>query len=86
LLEGANAGGEGGAGSFYGFRVFDFGDEGGAYYRGVGEAAEDRDVAGEGDAEAYRDGKLRDGAGAANERGEIVGERVLGAGYSGPRD
>src|SRR5712664_4483298 len=86
LLEGADSGGEGGAGGFYGFCVFNFRDEGGTDYGGVGEAAEDGNVAGEGDAETYRDGELRDGAGAANECGEIVGESVFGAGYAGAGD
>ena len=66
MLEGADAGGEGGAGGFYGFCVFNFGDERGADYGGIGETTEDGDVAREGDAEAYGDGELRDGAGAAD--------------------
>jgi len=57
---------EGGAGGFHGFCVFDFGDERGADYGGVGQAAEDGNVAGEGDAKTYRDGKLGDGASAAD--------------------
>jgi hypothetical protein len=36
LFERADSLGEGGAGSFDGFCVFDFGDERGADYRGVG--------------------------------------------------
>src|SRR5260370_12788914 len=38
------------------------------------------------DAEAHGDGKLRDAAGAAQERGEIVGQRILRAGDAGAGD
>jgi hypothetical protein len=72
LLEGTNTRGECGSGCLHGFSTFDFGDEGGADYGGVRETTEDGNVAGEGDAEAYGDGELRDGASTANERGEIV--------------
>jgi hypothetical protein len=72
LLQGADTGGEGGAGGVDRFCVFYFGDEGGADYGGVGEATQDGDVARERDAETYRDGELRHGAGTTEERGEIV--------------
>ena len=53
--------------------LLDCGDEGGADDGGVGEAAENGDVAGEGYAEAYGDGKLREGTGAAHERMRVLG-------------
>jgi hypothetical protein len=45
--------------------VFDLGDERRAYNRGIGEAAEDADVAGERNAEADGDGKIGEVACAA---------------------
>ena len=66
--------------------VFDFGDERRANDSGIGKAAENGDVAGEGDAEADGDGKLRDFAGATQKRWEIVGECVFRAGDASAGD
>ena len=63
--KGCGGGIDAGRGSIFGGCLLDLGDQGGAYYGGVGQAAEDRDVAGERDAEADSDGKLCEGAGAA---------------------
>src|SRR6266568_3944285 len=65
---------------------FNFGHEGRADDGGVGEAAEDGDVAGERDAEADGNGELRDAAGPAQERGQIVGESIFRAGNTGAGD
>src|SRR6266481_1441924 len=50
---------------------------------GIGEAPENGNVAGKRDAEADGDGELRDAAGAADERGEIVGQGILRARNAG---
>src|SRR6266704_6261602 len=65
---------------------FNFGHEGRADDGGIGEAAEDGDVAGERDAEADGNGELCDAAGAAQERGQIVGESIFRAGDTGAGD
>src|SRR3984893_10393468 len=67
----------------HGLRLFNFGDERGADDGRVGQAPENGNVAGKRDAEANRDGELRDAAGAADERGEIVGQGILRAGNAG---
>src|SRR5260370_38080178 len=58
-------------------RFFNFGHEGRADDGGIGETAEDGDVAGGREAEAGGNGELREAAGAAQRRGEIVGGRIL---------
>ncbi len=55
-------------------------------HRRVGQAAQHGDMAGQRDAEAYGDGKLRDRARAPQQRGQFVGERILCAGYAGARN
>src|SRR6266568_8267559 len=65
---------------------FNFRHEGGADDGGVGEAAENGDVAGEREAEADGNGEFRDGAGPAQERGQIVGESIFRAGNTGAGD
>lgn len=74
---------QGGGGGIGRGGVFNFGDERRAYYGGVGEAAEDADMSGERNAEAHGDGEIGETAGAAQERREFVGERILCAGYAG---
>src|SRR5216683_799915 len=67
-------------------RFFNFGHEGRADDGGIREAAEDGDVAGERDAEADGNGELRDAAGPAQKRGQIVGESIFRAGNTGAGD
>src|SRR5258708_11695684 len=83
LLERADAIAEGRRGGVKGLRLFNFGDEVGADDGGVGKAAENGNMARKRDPEADRDGKLRDAAGAAQERGQIVGQGILRAGDAG---
>lgn len=66
--------------------LLNFGYERGADDGGVGEATEDGDVAGQRNAEADSDGKLRDAAGAAEKGGKIVWQRVLCSGHAGAGD
>ena len=49
----------------------------GVEQRGIGEATEDGDVAGERNAEANGDGKLSEGSRTAHEHWQIVGERIF---------
>src|SRR5438034_8995270 len=63
--------------------LFDFGDERGADYSSIGEAAENGNVTGERNAKTHSERKLCDRAGATQERGKVVGERVLRAGDAG---
>src|SRR5579864_1979371 len=93
VFEGANFSGErGGSGldtgkaRIFSGGFFDFGDKSGADHGGVGQAAQNGDMTRERDAEAYGDGELREGAGAAQERGEIVGQSVFGSGDAGAGD
>src|SRR6266478_6833237 len=67
-------------------RFFNFGHERRADDGGVREAAENGNMAGERDAEADSNGELRDPAGAAQKRGQIVGESIFGAGNTGAGD
>src|SRR5713226_9681338 len=69
-----------------GWRFFNFGDEGGADDGGIGEAAENGDMAGKRNAEADGDGKLRDAAGPPEEGGQIIGQDILRAGDAGAGD
>src|SRR5260370_1050484 len=67
-------------------RFLNSGRGGGADGGGIGETAEDGDVTGERDAEADGNGELRDAAGAAQERGQIIGESIFRAGNTGAGD
>src|SRR6266436_5778613 len=82
FFERANAFRERRGSGIHGLRLFNFGDKSGADDGGVGEAPENGNVAGKRDAEADGDGELRDAAGTAVKRGEIVGESILCAGNS----
>src|SRR5437870_13539590 len=93
FLERAETVGKSGSGGVNGGRCriwhrgfFNFGHEGRADDGGVGEAAEDGNMAGERDAEADGNGNLRGAAGAAQKRGQIVGESIFRAGNTGPGD
>src|SRR6266704_6505201 len=67
-------------------RFFNFGHEGGADDGGIRKAAKNGNMAGERDAEADGDGELGDAAGAAQERGQIVGESIFRTGNTGAGD
>src|SRR6267378_1249768 len=83
LLERAEAIAEGRGGGIDGLSLFNFGDERGADDGGVGEAAKNRNVAGKRDSKTNSDGELRNAAGAADERGEIIGQHIFCAGDAG---
>src|SRR6267143_459875 len=83
LLERAEAIAEGRGGGIDGLSLFNFGDERGADDGGVGEAAKNRNVAGKRDYKTNGDGELRNAAGAADERGEIIGQHIFCAGDAG---
>src|SRR6267143_1474723 len=86
ILERTNFRGEGGSGGGDGWRLFDFGDKGRADDGGVGKATENGDMAGQGNSEANDDRQMCDGAGAPQERGQIVGKRIFGAGDARSRN
>src|SRR5712692_8257515 len=69
-----------------GWRFFNFGDEGGADDGGIGEAAENGDMAGKRNAEAHSNRKLRDAASPPQKSGKIVRESILRTGDAGARD
>src|SRR6202030_4069344 len=83
ILERANAFRKRSGSTIHRLRFFNLGDERGADYGRVGQAPENGNVAGKRDAEANGDGELRDAAGAADERWEIVGQGILRAGNAG---
>src|SRR5260370_15959495 len=69
-----------------GWRFFNFGDEGGADDGGIGEAAENGDMAGKRNAKADGNRKVRDAAGPPEEGGQIIGQDILRARDAGAGD
>jgi hypothetical protein len=69
FLERPNAFAKRGGCVIHGLRLFDLGNQRGANDSGVGEATEDRNMAGQRNAESNRDWKLRNAASPPQERG-----------------
>src|SRR5260370_37411373 len=86
FLKRANAFRKRGGSCFNGLRLFDFRNKRGADDRGVGQAAKNRNMSGKRNPEADRDGKFRCAAGTPQKRREIVGQGILRAGDSSPRN
>src|SRR5260370_38525235 len=86
FLKRANAFRKRGGSCFNGLRLFDFRNKHGSDDRGVREATENGHVAGKRNAEANRDGKFRCAARTPQKRWEIVGQCLLRAGDTSPRN